>query len=63
MTKYQKLAAYFIDLVETVIRDSNPKVEKIGKKCKGGTLLYGDCYYFLEDTIAQKLKTFKGGKK
>ena len=59
MTKTKELAAHIIDLVETVIRDSHPSVDKIGEKCKGHTLLYGDTYYFLEDTIEQKIRAIK----
>lgn len=59
MVKTKELAGYFIDLVETVIRDCHLSVDKIGKKCKGHTLLYGEPYYSLEDTITQKLNEFK----
>jgi hypothetical protein len=59
MTKARKIAGYFIDLVETVIRDSHPKVDRIGQSCKGHTLLYGETYYTLEDIITEKIEAFK----
>lgn len=56
MQKERTLTSEIIDLVEDAIRKAHPKVDKIGKNCQGNTLLYGEKYYNLEDSLAEILK-------
>lgn len=56
MRKERTLTSEIIDLVEDAIRKAHPKVDKIGKNCQGNTLLYGEKYYNLEDSLVEILK-------
>jgi len=54
--KLQRIAANIIDKVESAIRKTHPEVDEIASKCEGNTLLHGEAYYTLEDSIAETLR-------
>lgn len=56
LQKERTLASEIIDIVEDAIRKAHPSVNKIGKGCQGNTLLYGEKYYDLEDTLTKILR-------
>jgi hypothetical protein len=63
LEKERKLASEIIDRVEWAIRKAHPKVDKVGKNCQGNTLLYGEKYFDLEDTLTELLQDAYNKKK
>lgn len=57
MTKERQLAADIIDEVEEAILEANPEIDV--EKKRGNTLLYGELYYGLEDSITEQLEKLK----
>lgn len=63
MDNYILLASSIIDKIEEFIITINPDIKtKVKTYKKYHTLLYGEAYYELEDSIAALLKEKTGGR-
>jgi hypothetical protein len=54
MDRYEELASEVIDDVIDAILEQNPEIDTTGKH--GNTLLYGEAYYDLESSIADRIR-------
>lgn len=54
MDRYEELACEIIDDVIDAILEHNPEIDTAGKE--GNTLLYGDAYYDLESSVADRIR-------
>ena len=56
MGRYEKLGCEIIDDVIDAILEQNPEIDTTDKE--GDTLLYGEAYYDLESSIAERIREF-----
>jgi len=54
MDRYEELACEIVDDVIDAILERNPEIDTTGKE--GNTLLYGDAYYDLESSVADRIR-------
>lgn len=54
MDRYEELACEIVDDVIDAILQRNPGIDTAGKE--GNTLLYGDAYYDLESSVADRIR-------
>jgi hypothetical protein len=54
MDRYEELASEIIDDVIDAILEQNPEIDTTGKR--GNKLLYGEAYYDLESSIADRIR-------